>query len=72
MPTSRSATWMAAILRGEEVRARAAPDVRESVASIVRPSGRIARKAPFMVNRDSSIEIANAVRVIIEAKSSIV
>ena len=63
---------MAAMLRGEEVRARAAPDARESVATIVRPSGRITRKAPFMVYRDSSSEIAKAGRVIIDAKSSIV
>ena len=63
---------MAAMLRGEEVRARAAPDASESVATIVRPSGRITRKVPFKVNRDSSIEIGKAVRAIIEAKSSIV
>ena len=64
---------MAAMLRGEEVRARAAPNARESVATIVRPSGRIKRGgAPFKVNRDSSIEMANTIRVIIEAKSSIV
>ena len=63
---------MAAMLGGEEVRARVAPDARESVANIVRPSGRITRKAPLMVNRDSYIEIAKTVRVIIQAKSSIV
>jgi hypothetical protein len=54
------------------VRARAAPDARESVASIVRLSGRITRRAPFKVNLDSSGEVADAVRVTIEAKSSIV
>lgn len=60
---------MAAMLRGEEVRARAAPNARESVATIVRPSGRIKRGR---VNRDSSLEMANTIQVIIEAKSSIV
>ena len=38
-----------------------------SVATIVSPSGRINSSAPFSVKRDSSIEMANDVRAIIEA-----
>ena len=34
---------------------------------MVRPSGRISSSAPFNVKRDSSMEMANAVRAIIEA-----
>lgn len=62
---------MAAMLRGEEVRARASESAR--ICSDHRETLWPHHKgAPFKVNRDSSIEMANTIPVIIEAKSSIV
>jgi hypothetical protein len=70
-PCTKCANHPVPFMRGQEVSARAAPNARESGATIVRPSGRITRRAPFKVNRDSS-EMVNFLRVIIEAESPIV